>query len=164
MLTPEERGPRAAWAYEARDLLELSPEQVVLMLPPPRPNKPYDPATIRKAETNDRHMSRPIWRALTGIYPRVAHEKGITIPFPPGESSAGTGGDTSTVPAAYLEQLAAKLDRQTEALNALAAQVERLVDAQVVPKATAHLVSQAVAGALRVTLPDILRAAGIPPK
>lgn len=76
---------------------------------------------------------------------------------------AGTGSDTP-VPATDLQGLAARLDRQTEALNALAAQVERLVDAQVVPKATAHLVSQAVAGALRVTLPDILRAAGLPPK
>lgn len=88
MLTPEERGPQAAWAYASRDLLGISPEQVVELL------GRYNPATIRKAETNDRHMSRPIWRALTALYPRLAHERGIAIPIPP-LVATGTRGGTS---------------------------------------------------------------------
>lgn len=85
MKSPEERGLRAAWAYEARVALNMSPEQVVQTL------GRYNPATIRKAETNDRHIGRPLWRALTGLYPRLAHEKGVTIPIPPGGSAPGEG-------------------------------------------------------------------------
>lgn len=93
MKSPDERGPLAAWAYEARVKLNLSPEATVREL------GRYNPATIRKAETLDRHMSRPLWRALTALYPRIAHEKGISIPIPPGHL-AGTGtGDTTLVPA-----------------------------------------------------------------
>lgn len=99
MKSPEERGPLAAWAYEARVKLNLSPESVVQEL------GRYNPATIRKAETLDRHMSRPLWRALTALYPHIAHEKGIAIPIPPGHMAGAGAGDTQLAPAAYLARL-----------------------------------------------------------
>ena len=87
---------------------------------------------------------------------------------PPPIDHGRDGGDTLTVPAAYLVDLLAKLDRQADAISSLAAQVERLVNAQVAPtedtEETAHIVAEAVVGALRVTLPAVLRAAGLPPK
>lgn len=115
MLTPEERGPQAAWAYASRDRIGVSPEQVVALL------GRYDPATIRKAETNDRHMSRPIWRALTELYPRLAHERGIPIPIPP-ITASGRG------PAGDQAGLVAALESQAAAISELAAQVKRLAD------------------------------------
>lgn len=85
MKSPEDRGPRAAWAYETRVSLDISPEAVVLRLPVPRSGNPYDPATLRKAESHSRHMSGPLWRALTALYPVIAREKGTAITPPPVE-------------------------------------------------------------------------------
>lgn len=120
MKSPEERGLRAAWAYEARVALNMSPEQVVQTL------GRYNPATIRKAETNDRHIGRPLWRALTGLYPRLAHEKGVTIPIPPGGSAPGEGPApdlAAAITALVAELQASRLERASteERLRALEA-------------------------------------------
>lgn len=77
MKTDEERGSRSAWAYHVRadkDKLDLSPETVVMLL------GRYNPATIRKAESDPLSMSRPLWRVLPPLYMRLAAERGLILP------------------------------------------------------------------------------------
>lgn len=132
--TPEERGPLGAWAYETRDQLGLSVEQVVYALPK-RPN----PATLRKAESNSSDMSRPLWRALVAYYQRMARERGVPIDPPPlfGDERAPTG------------DLAAALARQTAAIEALVAELrEARLD-----RARLEGVERAVATLVEASLP-----------
>jgi hypothetical protein len=92
VLTPEERGPRAAWAYDARDRLNLSDAQVAESIPGPRKGEKYDPATIRKAETGEQHMSRPLWRKLTAFYIDAARTAKVALdPVPTTSDETPTG-------------------------------------------------------------------------
>lgn len=149
-----EVGPLGVWAYDTARFLVLSPAQVAA-------RAGVKEATIRKIEGgSNRKPSRRLVYEMARYFREVAAEQGVTVDDPPGDWAA----KPRIVTDPGLAALLARLDDQATAINALAAQVERLVDSQAVPKATAHLVSQGVTGALRVALPEILRAAGLPPK
>lgn len=105
VLTPEERGPAAAWAYETRTLLELSVEQVIARLP-----TKYDPATLRKAEGRNGKPSRQMWRELKALYEAAARKKGVAIAPQP----ALAAGKQQV---ATLDDLVAAITAQTEAIN-----------------------------------------------
>lgn len=137
MKSPDERGPLAAWAYDARVRLNLSPEAVVKEL------GRYNAATIRKAETADRHMSRPLWRALTDLYPRIAHGRGITIPIPPGHTGM-SGRDNPSTP--DVSALVIAIGAQTDAINRLIDRLDSLAS-----------------DAIRDGVMDALREAGLDP-
>lgn len=100
--TPEERGPLGAWAYDSRDRLDISPEQVVELL------GKYDTSTIRKAEGNSEAMSRPLWRALTQLYARLASERSVTLDAMPtfGEVDQATGDQSDLITALNRQSLA----------------------------------------------------------
>lgn len=109
--SPEERGPLAAWAYESRTSLDLSPEAVVHAL------GKYNPATIRKAEADSKDMSAPLWRSLVALYSRLARDKSITLaPVP---ISAGL-----PQPAGDLNALIRALEAQTRAIEGLVRAIE----------------------------------------
>lgn len=109
MKSPEERGPLGAWAYETRVILDLSPEAVVRRLPVPSSGRPYDPATLRKAEADSRHMSGPLWRALTALYPMIARERGVSIAPHPVDRRERAAPDPATDLAAAIRDLTAEL-------------------------------------------------------
>lgn len=119
MKTPEERGPFGWWAYESRDILDLSPESVV------RDLGKYNPATLRKAESNPDDMSGPLWRALVPYYQRIARKQGIILRQPPiwGSVVESGAGDTAA--------LIAVLERHTEAMTKLADEMRQVYLAQV---------------------------------
>jgi hypothetical protein len=126
--TPEERGPLGAWAYDSRDRLDISPEQVVELL------GKYDTSTIRKAEGNSEAMSRPLWRALTQLYARLASERSVTLDAMPtfGEAEQATGDQAAlaaAINALVAELQAARTERaMTEArLRTLESTVESLL-------------------------------------
>lgn len=98
VLTPEERGPLSAWLYEARLLIDLSPEQVVQRL------GKYDAGTIRKADSHSENVSRPLWRALSTLYLEVAREKRKVLPPAPLMAGASTA-PQSEVPAALYDRI-----------------------------------------------------------
>lgn len=77
MKTPEERGPFPTWVVEVRNALDLTSEQVAGATG-------YDDATIRKLEGGQ--VTRPQRRKVTEYLQRVAREKGMRIPPPPGEA------------------------------------------------------------------------------
>lgn len=115
MKTDEERGPSGAWAYHARDDLDLSPESVVHDL------GKYNAATIRKAESDSRkNMSRPLWRALVPYYQKAARAKGLTLPEPPGFGVES--GSTPTDQQALVEAI----DRQTAAIRDLITEIAKM--------------------------------------
>lgn len=90
--TPEERGPLAAWLYESRLEVDLSPEAVVDRL------GRYDAGTIRKADSDSKNVSRPLWRALTKLYLEVAQEKGKVLAPAPLMGGAESGDPGTTLP------------------------------------------------------------------
>lgn len=132
--TPEERGPLGAWAYDTRDRLDLSVEQVAVALP-----KPVNPATIRKAEADSKDMSRPLWRQLTDYYRDVARAKNVALDAMPVVQA-----DAATPPSAA--ELLGVIALQTEAINRL---IERL--------------DSMASVAIRDGVRDALREAGLDP-
>ena|SRR3990167_2668724 len=78
MLSDEERGPLAAWAYNARDRLDLSLEQVIERLP-----TRYNPATLRKAEARSEKMSRKLYRELRDLYAVEARHRNVILDSAP---------------------------------------------------------------------------------
>ena len=119
--TPEERGPRAAWAYEARTALDLSPESVVHAL------GRYNPATIRKAEADSEDMSAPLWRALTTLYSRLSRQRNIVLgPLPPDDAPAAPTDQTSLI-----TLLTEALARQSKAIEDLVQRLDDLASGQV---------------------------------
>lgn len=128
MKDPQERGPLSTWLYESRVLLNLSPEGAVALV------GRYSASTIRKAESDNDDVSRPLWRALTTLYVRLAGERGIALPPMPthgwrGDIEAGTPAGQLGVPA-DLSALYDRLDRQADAITMLAGAVWALVQAQ----------------------------------
>lgn len=153
VLTPEERGPRPAWAYDARLRLGLTDVAVSEAIPGSRPGKPYDPATIRKAETGEEHMSRPLWKRLTHYYTTVARERRIALdPIPLHDEVAP--------PTTDMAALVAALDRQTKAINGLVARLESLASGAIregVEEAIREAEElQGGGGSLRAQLPERL--------
>lgn len=67
-----ERGPFGAWAFRARDQLDLTVEAVAQTLG-------YHPASLRKMESGSAPASRRMKRELPDLYRRLASEKGITL-------------------------------------------------------------------------------------
>ena len=76
--TDEEREPFGAWAYNTRDALGLSVEQVAERLP----TKP-SPSTLRKAEAGPTLPGRGLMRDLWQLYRQLGIERGVTVPPPP---------------------------------------------------------------------------------
>lgn len=141
--TPEERGPLAAWAYESRDALGLSPEQVVLLLPL-KNGRPYNAATLRKAEASSEDMSGPLWRELVKLYSRLAREQRVVLaPVPlTATTQPSSTGDTAA--------LMARLDRQAEVIDAQAQAITELARSV-----------QAALGALGIEHGNLMHALGI---
>lgn len=119
------------------------------------------------------------WRSGDSLDSYRAFEKGRVVPTedqqaaflafyegadPPPLDHGRDGGDTLTVPAAQFSELLEKLDRQAEALNALAAQIEALVKAQPNHHEVAATTADLLSVAIHETLPSVLRAAGLPQK
>lgn len=95
--TPEERGPFSTWVVEVRNSLDLTSEQVAAATG-------YDNATIRKLEGGQ--VTRPQRRKVTEFLQRVAREKAMRIPPPPGEATPATtdtAGDTGELVAVVRE-------------------------------------------------------------
>lgn len=138
-----EVGPLGVWAYDARDLLGLSVEQVIERLP-----TKYNPATLRKVEGGSARPGRRMWRELQALYQREAEAAGVTIEPQP-----------SVVPDEPLSEpdLITAIRAQTEAVTELVAQVKALVDVQVKPGELSNVLAAAVGLAVRETL----RAAGL---
>lgn len=103
----DERGPRAAWAYHARDALNLSPEEVVRLL------GDFSPSTIRVTEAG--RMSNPLWERLVELYGRLAAEKGKTLPALPAGAERG-----QVVGLADLLAVLQRIDERVAALEAMA--------------------------------------------
>jgi hypothetical protein len=114
--TNAEVGPLGVWAYDSRDLLGLSVEQVIERLP-----TKYNPATLRKVEGGSAKPGRRMWRELQALYRQEAEAAGVTItPQPP------------SVPDEPLSEpdLVIAIRAQTEAISELAAQVKAMLEAQ----------------------------------
>lgn len=107
--TPEERGAIGAWAYEARDRLGLSVEQVIERLP-----TRYHPATLRKVEGGSAKAGRRMLRELADLYVSVGREARVAVLAPPGqkETDPSTKGEAGLI-AAAIERA---IDRQTVAI------------------------------------------------
>ncbi len=82
MLSDEERKPLGAWAYNTRDMLGLSVEQVVADLP----STPH-PATLRKIEGGKSKPGRALLRELHALYRKSGREQGIIVAAPPTDSN-----------------------------------------------------------------------------
>jgi len=96
-----ERGPFGAWAFHARDQLDLSVEQVADDLH-------YHPASLRKMESGSAPASRRMRRELPGLYRRRALEKGISIPpAPAGEEPAAPSTDVAAAIRELVEEVRA---------------------------------------------------------
>lgn len=104
MLEDVERGPLGAWAYNTRDSLGLSVEQVAEALP----SKPH-PATLRKLEGRNGRAGRVLIRELDALYRATAREKNLSVSGPP------VGGK----PVVDQSDVAAAIDRQTEVMRLL---------------------------------------------
>lgn len=117
--TPEQRGPRSTWAYESRDALGLSDLQVVHLL------GKYDAATLRKAESDPRAMSRPLWRALTDLYGRLSAERNIALRPIPAEG-AEAGEESALV--ATLTRVAEALEASVREQRAMTQALARVLD------------------------------------
>lgn len=76
--TDAERGPFGAWAFHARDALNLSVEEVASRLG-------YHPASLRKVESGSAPASRRLVRELPALYGDLATEKRLTLPPAPAE-------------------------------------------------------------------------------
>lgn len=110
--TDAERGPIGAWAYNTRDALGLSVEQVIPLLP-----TTYHPATLRKAEGGTVPPGTRMWRELGNLYGQLAEERHVPIDAQPRLASEPTGATETPV------DLVEAINAQTEAINAL---VDRL--------------------------------------
>lgn len=77
-----ERGPFGAWAFHARDALDLSVEEVASRLG-------YHPASMRKMESGSAPPSRRMIRELPALYGEIAGEKSVTLPPPPAGEPEG---------------------------------------------------------------------------
>jgi hypothetical protein len=113
-----EVGVFGVWAYDTRDALALSVEQVTGdkggrtgLLP-----NTYSPATLRKIEGGStKRPGRRMWRELRDLYARLAAERGIDIePQPPldPEPQPVVAGDTALIVAA-IDRLTAAVEAQT---------------------------------------------------
>lgn len=112
--TPEERGPLGAWAYDSRDRLGLSVEQVAVALP-----RPVNPATIRKAEADSKDMSKPLWRALTTFYREVAKERNVALDALPAVAPEPPVQTTTADLMRVISSQAAAIDRLVERIDLL---------------------------------------------
>jgi transcriptional regulator with XRE-family HTH domain len=108
--TPEERGAIGAWAYETRDRLGLSVEQVVERLP-----TRYHPATLRKIEGGSAKAGRRMLRELAELYLAEGKARGIAVIGPPGSRQDESGDD---VAAAIRDQTKA-IETQTAVMRDL---------------------------------------------
>lgn len=133
--TPAERGPFGAWAAETRDRLDLAAETVAEAIS-------YDDSTLRKVEGGSAPASRRMRRELPAYYRRIAAEKGVTIDPPPTEEPPAS-------PTGDLTALLVKLDRQTDAINRLAAALEGMVRAPTDPSPEGDLVATVTDSARR---------------
>jgi len=68
-----ERGPFGSWAFRARDLLDVSVEDVAQRLG-------YHPASLRKVESGSAPPSRRLQRELPDLYRTLAVERGVILP------------------------------------------------------------------------------------
>jgi hypothetical protein len=75
-----ERGPFGAWAFRARDQLDLAVEAVAEMLG-------YHPASLRKLESGSAPASRRMRRELPDLYRRLAAERGVVLDAAPAEDA-----------------------------------------------------------------------------
>lgn len=128
--TPEERGAVATWAYDARRALDLSPEAVVHRL------GAYNAATIRKAESDSKNMSRPLWRALVKLYGEVAQEKGTAVrpaPMVGMDPTPAASGDIASLVAAISDlvtEMRLARERDQDAAAAMVRAAETLLRVQ----------------------------------
>lgn len=144
MKTPEERGPFPTWVVEVRNSLDLTSEQVAAATG-------YDDATIRKLEGGQ--VTRPQRRKVTEYLQRVATEKGMRIPPPPGEVAAREStADLSELVSAIRAQTAVMADL----VEALRAQGQGLS-----PEAVTLFLRQLVSEGL-ITRPEAMPSIGEP--
>lgn len=123
--TDEERGhPAAAWAYHARDKLRLSDREVVERL------GKYDEATIRKAESHSRNLSRPLWRALVPMYQQVAADRGVVLPVPPAFHEERSGRSDTPDLAALIAALTAQATANASLAQTITRNEDRIVALQ----------------------------------
>lgn len=85
-----ERGPFGAWAFRARDQLDLSVEYVAETLG-------YHPASLRKMESGSAPASRRMKRELPDLYRRLASERGVALDSLPADDAAPEGDLASAV-------------------------------------------------------------------
>lgn len=112
-----ERGPFGTWAYRTRLALDpLTVEQVAAALA-------YSAPTLRKVEGGSSQPSRRMARDLPAYYLRVAQERGVTIPAPPGDAP-------DTAAPSDFAALLARLDEQARVIDRLAAAIEGLAQGQ----------------------------------
>lgn len=105
--TDEERGAFGAWAYNTRDSLHLSVEQVIDRLP-----TKWSAATLRKAEAGPNPPGRGMIRELWQFYRAEGVRQGVTVPPPPSLTPKGAMAEDR-------DELVSAIREQTAALNRL---------------------------------------------
>lgn len=105
-----EKGPLGAWAYHVRDLLDASPDDAAAAA-----RITY--TTLRKIEGGStRKPARVTVFRLWQYYRAIGQEKGIPVEDPPPEWR----GDPMPLSILTPDPMVAAMDRQTEAIKALA--------------------------------------------
>lgn len=144
-----EVGPLGVWAYNTRDRLDVSVEEVIAALP-----TTYHPATLRKVEGGSAQPGSRMWRELGELYGRLAAERTIVLEPQPRLRPAAANDD----PIGMADLVRAINDLVTE--MRLARERDQDAAAAMVRAAEALLSAQRPGGASASTSPDAPLATG----